>query len=140
MKTFEQFISEADLYHFASAKNLKDADRYTRNPESRALPGISSKRRASIELERETRLATAPTGTTVSDNLKAALAARVAAQKTQTETKPVQPTQRKQLELKFMQYPQYLGAKKPKRPKLNKPAKKTKTKAPGTRQLRLRGV
>jgi hypothetical protein len=140
MKTFEQFISEANSQHFASARNLKDAERHTRNPESRALPGISSKRRASMEQERATRLATSPTGTTVSDNLKAALAAKVEAQKRQTDTKPVQPIQRKQLELSFMKYPQYLGASKPKLPKLNKPAKKTKTKAPGTKQLRLRGV
>jgi hypothetical protein len=143
MKTFEQFIYESNLYNFASARDLPAARKYLKDPKSRELPGISSKRRASIEQERATRLATAPTGTTISNKFRAALAAKVAAQKTQTENKPVQPTQpkeRKQLEFKFMQYPQYLGATKPKLPKLKKTVEQPKTKSPRTKQLKLRGV
>jgi hypothetical protein len=143
MKTFEKFISEANSQHFASARNLKDAERHLQNPKSRELPGISSKRRATMERERATRLSTSPTGTTVSNSLRAALAAKIEAQKAQNETKPVQSTQkkeRKQLELNFMKYPQYLTATKPKLPKLKKSVKQSKTKAPATRQFRFRGV
>ena len=81
MKTFEQFISEAELYNFASARNLKDSDKYLKSPESKMLPGISTKRRTKIETERVERLSKSPTGTVITPKAKEELLRQLKAQK-----------------------------------------------------------
>ena len=81
MKTFEQFISEADFYNFASARRLKDSENYLKSPESKMLPVISTKRRTKMENERSERLSKSPTGTVITSKAKEELLRQLKAQK-----------------------------------------------------------
>lgn len=152
MKTFEQFLSEAQRPAFASQRKIPNK----LTPEEKARVKLSRLARENAESERtkqeaERQRKGLPSGTSISPRERERLKAQAAAENeaAKPKPKPQEPTSRpiepRQLEFKYMRpdkphIPLSLDAPKPKLPRLPKPEKRPKVKPPKTRQLRLRGT
>jgi hypothetical protein len=151
MKTFKQFLSEAERPAFASQRGIKDAERYLQSAESKKAPPehpVAKRRREAEEAKR----ASVQGATTVSAGLRARLRAQVEVQREASKPKPKppeqasKPIQPKQIGLRYMRpdkpnIPLSLDSKLiPKAQRLSRPATAQKPKAQKTRQLRLRGT